>query len=124
MIEYERRPEIAAVTVIAFPLRREMPATFTGRGRAVVTTRTGSGVDVCVIEARRQPGGRRMANIAFGSCLQMAHKLAGSSYAIVAARTQSNDLSVVDPGDWRKGRYVVAVLANVTRRNVTGRLAE
>lgn len=66
VVENERGPEIAAVAVVTFALSHEVTRALAGRGRAVMAARARAGAHARVIEARWQPGGRRVADVALG----------------------------------------------------------
>ncbi len=124
MIEDERRPELAGMAVVTFPRRSEMTDAFSGCCCAVVTARTGSWIDVRMIEARRHPCRRRVADVALGRGLQMTDELPGRRHAVVTTRAHTDDLRVIDLCGRRETRYVMAVLADVARCYVSGRLTD
>lgn len=113
VVEHQWRPEVTIVAMVALSLRREVGDGFAGCGRPVVTSGTGSGRDIGMVEARWQPCGRRMTDIAFGRRLKMSDIFARRRGAVVAAGAGAYDMRVVDCRGRRESRDVVAILADI-----------
>jgi hypothetical protein len=71
-----------------------------------------------VVEVGRNPGIRRVANITLRIGLDVVLILTGRDRAVMAARTSTEDLSVIDPHDGRPAQIIVAILADVGRDDV------
>jgi hypothetical protein len=73
-----------------------------------------------VVEAGRDPGIRRVAIITLSIGLDVVLILAGRGRAVMAARTSTEDLRVINPHDGRPAKSIVAILADVGRVDVGG----
>ena len=71
-----------------------------------------------VVEVGRNPGIRRVANITLPIGLDVVLILTGRDRAVMAARTSTEDLRVIDPHDGRPAKSIVAILADVGRVDV------
>ena len=72
----------------------------------------------CMVEIGRQPGDRCMAVIAVIAARNMFRILSERDRAVMAGSASSNDLGVIDGHDRLKESNAVAILANVSRRNM------
>lgn len=84
MSEYERRPVVGHVTVVAFLVGYEMIVVFSGGNGAVVAARAGA-IGIGVVELRRQPGHGDVAHVAFIGCGNVVCGLARGDCAVVTA---------------------------------------
>jgi hypothetical protein len=90
----------------------------TDRFNAIVATNTVSG-DRVMVEVGRYPRRCRMAVIAAVAAGDMVGRFTIDDRIIVAARTFTINLRVIDLGDRRKTHRAMAILAKTRRRNVS-----
>lgn len=64
-----------------------------------------------------------MAGIAFGGCWNVIGRFSGRDRIVVATRTRTKNLGMIDHSDERERVDTVAVFADVGRWNMAGRLA-
>ena len=75
--------------------REDVCRPLAGRIGAVVAADTIAS-DICVVEVCRNPGGRRVAVIAIVATGYVGRVFARRDYAVVAGRTRTDDLCMVD----------------------------
>ena len=117
-----RNPCGVVVAVLADVGRTDMVETLAGRGHAVVTGATGfSGRGM--IKARRQPGIGRVTVITLCGGRQVLNILTFGSDTVMATRTSTQHLEVIDRHRRNPCGVVVTVLADVGRTDMVERLA-
>ena len=107
-----RRPDCRVVAVLTDIGRLHVRRALTDCVRAVVAVHTIAG-DAAVIEIGRYPGDRRVAIVAVIATGNMRCILAGRSIAIVARRTGTDDLRVIDRIGRHPGIRFVAILTDI-----------
>jgi len=118
----DRCPENRVVAILADVTGADMSRALAGRIDTVMAADTIAG-NVHMVEVRGDPGVRRMAVVAGVAALDMGRMLPGSHGAVVARAASPDNLCVVDGVRRRPDHVVVAILAEVARVDVGGRLA-
>ena len=101
-----------------------MTIILSNRGRAVMAAGTSPGIHVAVIEIDRRPSRRGMADLTLGCGLYMPGGLTDCRRVVVTAVTVSDHLRMIDPRYWGESRHCMTIFADLSRRNVSGWLAD
>jgi len=116
----ERRDVVA---VLAYVVGRNMAHGLADGVDVIVATDAVSG-NVVVIEIGRQPGGRRMTVLAGIAAGYVPRRFAGNDCVVVAARTGTCHLQMIDCDDRSERDDRVTILADVGRRYVIDGLSD
>ena len=122
VVELLHVPATGRMTAVTLSIRFDMACGLSGRSRAIVAIRAGSGRDICMTETRIGPAKRVVAGIALGCGLDMRLMLALGFHAIMAGLTRTHYRRVIHSQDPPPAEGGVAHATLIVRLNMRGSL--